>query len=173
MADRREGGTADDEGGTGRSHGAEVAALVAALRLGDGEVIGTLHAHGVRAETAAVLEWVPAVDVCWLDGADVAERHALCVQFGTDDVGTPEGVALLQHWLTTRPPQALFDAGRRALRLRLALLDPADRGEVIDRIVARCEAAGRAAGAGFGVGALSTDERERIRQLRADLEAAG
>lgn len=151
---------------------AEVAALVAALGLGDSMVIGTLYEHGVRAETVPVLEWLPAVDVCWLDGADVAERHALRVQYASDDRSTPEGVELLDRWLTTRPVVSLFAAGRRALRARLALIDPADRGDVVDRIVAMCEAAGRAAGADFGVNALSSTERDRIAQLRRDLEDA-
>lgn len=154
----------------GRS--AEVAALVAAVGLGDSMVIGTLYDHGVRAETVPVLEWLPAVDVCWLDGADVAERHALRVQYASDDRSTPDGVELLDRWLTTRPAVSLFAAGRRALRARLALIDPVDREEVVDRIVAMCEAAGRAAGADFGVSALSAGERDRIRQLRHDLEVA-
>ncbi len=160
---------------TGRVAGgrsAEVAALVAAVGLGDSTVIATLHDHGVRGGTVPALDWLPAVDVCWLDGAEVAERHALRVQFAADERSTPEGVELLDQWLTTRPPASLFAAGRRALRARLALLDPADRVEVVDRIVAMCEAAGRAAGADFGVSALSTNERDRIQQLRRDLEDA-
>ena len=135
--------------GAGRQaggHSAEVAALVAALGLGDSLVIGTLHEHGVRAEAVPVLEWLPAVDVCWLDGADVAERHALRMQFASDDRSTPEGVALLDQWLTTRPAASLFTAGRRALGARLAQLDPLDREDAVNRIVAMCEAAGRAAG---------------------------
>ena len=149
-----------------------MAALVAAVGLGDSAVIGALYDHGVRADMVPVLEWLPAVDVCWLDGADAAERHALRVQFASDDRSTPAGVDLLDQWLTTRPGASLFAAGRRALRARLALIDPADREEVVDRIVAMCEAAGRAAGADFGVSALSSGERERIQQLRRDLEGA-
>lgn len=159
--------TADDRG-----RGAEIAGLVAALGLGDGEVIATLHLHGVRAETVPVLEWLPAVDICWLDGADAAERHALRVQFAADDRSTPDGLALLDRWLTARPAQALFDVARQALRARITRLDPADRPEVIRRIIAMCEAAGRAAGSDFGVGALSPVERDRIRQLQRDLEPA-
>ncbi len=169
---RQAGSTTNIDTGASPGRGAEVAALVAALGLGDGQVIGTLHAHGLRAETSPVLEWIPAVDVCWLDGADTAERHALRVQFAADDRSTPAGVALLDAWLTSRPPAALFDASRRALRSALRLLEPPEREESIDRIVARCEAAGRAAGADFGVGAISTGERDRIGELRRDLERA-
>jgi hypothetical protein len=155
----------------GASPGAEVAALVAALGLGDTEVVETLFRQGVRASTVPALEWLPAVDVCWLDGANAAERHALRVQYAADDRCTPEGLALVDRWLTTRPPAALFTAGRRALRARLAMLDPMARELLVERIVARCEAAGRAAGAGFGVGPLSNLERARIQRLRRDLDA--
>lgn len=152
------------------TEGAEVAGLVAALGLGDNEVLVTLFAHGVRAETVAVLEWLPAVDVCWVDGVDAAERNALRVQFAVDERCTPAGLALLDGWLAERPPFRLFAAARRALASRLAHLDPDDRDEMLARIVGRCEAAGRAGGGGFGVGALSSPERDRIARLREDLD---
>jgi len=150
--------------------GTEVAALVAALGLGDGDVVVTLYAHGLRAHTVPLVEWLPAVDVCWLDGADVAERHALRVQYAADDRSTADGLVLIDRWLTERPSARLFEAARRALRARLAALDADARDEMLSRVVARCEAAGRAGGGGFGVGPLSGPERERIRQLRRDLE---
>lgn len=157
----------------GPSRGAEIAALVAALGVGDSEVIGTLHAHGVRAGTVPLLEWLPALDVCWLDGADAAERHALRVQFAADERSSAEGLALLDRWLMARPAPALFEAARRALRARFALLDDDDRHEAIMRIVAMCEAAGRAGGANLGVGPLSPSELQRIHRLREALEHDG
>lgn len=150
--------------------GSEVAALVAALGLGDGDVVVTLFAHGLRAHTVPLVEWLPAVDVCWLDGADAAERHALRVQYASDDRSTTDGLTLIDRWLTERPPVRLFEAGRRALRARLAALDGEAREEMLATVVARCEAAGRAGGGGFGVGPLSHVERDRIHQLRRDLE---
>jgi len=152
-----------------RPPGLEIAALVAALGLGDSDTVATLYAHGVRAESVPVLEWLPAVDICWVDGADVAERHALRVQFTADDRSTPEGLALLDSWLTERPSPPLLDATSRALAARLRLLDDDQRDATLARIVALCEAAGRAAGADFGVGPLSAPERERIDELRRAL----
>ncbi|MGE4222315.1 MAG: hypothetical protein AB7I23_03175 [Vicinamibacterales bacterium] len=144
---------------------------MAALGVGDGQVVETLFREGVRASTVAVLEWLPALDVCWLDGADAAERNALRVQYAADERAVPEGLALMDGWLSSPPPAALFAAGRRALRARLATSEPAARERLIDAVVARCEAAGRAAGAGFGVGPLSRLERTRILRLRRDLDA--
>lgn len=152
-----------------RSPGTEIAALVAALGLGDSDTVATLYTHGVRAETVPLLEWLPAADICWVDGADVAERHALRVQFVADDRSTPDGLALLDSWLTEPPAPPLLDAASRALAARLRLLDEDQREATLARIVARCEAAGRAAGADFGVGPLSAPERERIHELRRAL----
>lgn len=152
-----------------RQASATIAALVAALGLGDGDTVAALHADGVRAELVPVLEWLPAVDICWLDGTNAAERHALRVQFASDARSTPEGVALLDRWLTERPAPEVFAAGKRALAVRLRLLPADERDATLERIVALCQAAGRAAGAAFGVGALSSYEQARIVELREEL----
>jgi hypothetical protein len=102
------------------------------------------------------------VEVAWLDGADEAERHALRVHFNVDDRASAEGMALLDGWLTERPPDTLFATGRLALRARFLTFGADDREAVLARVLAMCEATGRAAGGYFGVGALSSDERRHI-----------
>lgn len=147
----------------------ELAALGEALGVTNTRVLGELYEHGLRAATAVVLEWVPAVDVCWLDGADAAERNALRVQLAADDRATVPGLALLDAWLSTRPAPEFFEAGRLAIRLRLRGLDDEDRAATVDRIVAICEAAGRAGGGQFGISALTKKERRHIDRIRHDL----
>ena len=146
------------------------AVLAEALGVADGAILDPLYAHGLRAATAFVLEWLPAVDVCWLDGAEAGERNALRVQLAADGRGTVEGLTLLDTWLTTRPAPEFFEAGRWAIRMRLLGLDEDAREATLDRIVAMCEAAGRAGGADFGVSALSGKERRHIGRIRRDLE---
>ncbi len=147
----------------------ELAALGEALGVTHSRVLAELHAQGLRAPTAVVLEWVPAVDVCWLDGADAGERNALRVQLAADDRATVDGLALLDAWLSTRPAPEFFEAGRLAIRLRLRGLDDDAREATLDRIVAICEAAGRAGGGQFGVSPLSKKERRHIERIRQDL----
>lgn len=130
------------------------------------DIVDRLYAHGIRSSHLAVLEWLPAVDVCWLDGADEAERHALRLQYISDEHATPAGLAVLDGWLRTRPAPELVTAGRMALGSWLAALDEDERDEMVERIVGRCEAAGRAAGAEFGVGALSPAERQHIERVK-------
>jgi hypothetical protein len=126
----------------------------------------------MRASNAVLVEWLPAVDVAWLDGADEAERDELRRRFTTDGRATGDGAALLDEWLAHRPARGLFAAGRRALRHRLHGLDDDARRAAIARIVAVCEAAGAAAGGFLGIGALSSDERRHIDFIRRELERA-
>ena len=148
----------------------ERAALAEALGAPDPDVCDQLHACGLRASTAALVEWLPAVEVAWLDGADEAERHALRVHFNVDHRASAEGMALLDGWLTRRPPEELFAAGRLALKARLHALGADERESLLARILALCEATGRAAGGYFGVGSLSSDERRQITVIQGDLE---
>lgn len=148
----------------------ERAGLARALGVPDAHACEPLYAHGLRASTAELVEWLPAVEVAWLDGADEAERHALRVHVTVDGRASAEGLALLDGWLTQRPPEELFVAGRLALKARLGALDADAREAAVGRIVAICEAIGRAAGGYFGLGSLSPDERRRINAIQGDLE---
>jgi len=148
----------------------ERAALAEALGVSDTAVIDQLYGNGLRAATAVVLEWTPAVDVCWLDGADGGERNALRVRLAADERATVHGVALLDAWLTRRPSREFFVAAGAALRWRLRELDPDEREDMLDRLVVICKAAGRSVGADPGVGGLSARKRVYIDLIRRDLE---
>lgn len=130
------------------------------------DVVDRLYAHGLRSGHVAVLEWLPAVDVCWLDGADESERHALRLQYISDDRGSDAGLAVLDGWLRSRPAPELVAAGRMALGSWLGSLDGDARDEMAERIVGRCEAVSRAAGGDFGVSAVSPVERQHIERVK-------
>lgn len=151
----------------------EIAALVAATGLGDAHILATLHAHGLRGETVPLLEWLPAIEVSWLGRADLAERHAVRMQYLGDDQASEAGMAFLDRWLSEPPPARFLAAGRHALRARLQWLDPEARAAAVKKMLARAEAAGRASGSAFGVGALSPAERALIQGLRRDLQPFG
>jgi hypothetical protein len=148
----------------------ERAALAAALAEDDTDVVNRLYTHGLRASNAAVVEWLPAVEIAWLDGVSASERQVLRTQFAADEQATDAGAALLDEWLTQRPPETLLVAARRALSSRLRALDAGARHATLSRVVSRCEAVGRSAGGAFGIGALSSAERRRIDAIRCALE---
>jgi len=149
---------------------AERAALAAALGTSDADTIQRLHAIGLRARNAAMVEWLPAVDVAWLDGLDDAERLALQSEFAMLGEVNEEAHELLNRWLTHRPASTLFEAGRGALRARLMMLDPATRQDAMSRIVQACVAAAEASGGTCSVSAFSSDEQRHLNFILAELQ---
>jgi hypothetical protein len=148
---------------------AELRELAEAIGLGQADLVVPLHTAGLRAENVALLEWLPAVEVAWIDDVDRREREALRTRFGeVADQGT-NGTALLTEWLFVRPPHEAMIAARRVLRHQLESLDAGPRRDMLRRIVSRCQAVGRASGGLFGLGAISGDELDRINEIRDEL----
>jgi len=143
-------------------------ALAEALRSADAESVDRLYANGLRASTAAAVEWLPAVEVAWLDGAGEAERDQLRHRCAVDS--QEESLAQLNAWLVSPPSEQVILAGRRVLYDRLQPLDTDARRTALERILGLCEVAGRAAGGVLGFGALSSDERRHIESVRNSLE---
>jgi hypothetical protein len=148
-------------------------ALRDALGTRDADVVEQLHAYGLRPTTAPLLlDWLPVVEVAWLDGADDRERTAIRTAFERDDRATAEALTLLDHWLAKRPAEGLFLSARRALADQLAALSDDERQPRLARILDACERVGRITGGFFGAGALSALERRSIDALRAELAGA-
>lgn len=143
-------------------------ALAQALGSTDAESVERLYASGLRASTAVAVEWLPAVEVAWLDGADEGERDELLRRCAT---GAPkDALTQLTAWLDRPLSDQVVLAGRRVLYDRLQPLDTEARRSAIERIIGLCELAGRAAGGVLGYGALSSDERSHIESVRHDLD---
>ena len=144
-------------------------ALGTALGLHDPAVVIPLYEAGVRAESIGVLEWLPAIEVAWVDGVEMPERDELSRQFSESAGADGAGVSLIHHWLYSRPPQEALSAARHALRHRLTQLDEDNRQALLNRVSSRCEIVGRAAGGWFGIGMVSADERQHIEHIRESL----
>lgn len=142
-----------------------------AIGLHDLDVIVPLHTAGVRAGNTDMIEWLPAVQVAWIDNVDMFEREELRRHFSqADSAGGASD--LLMEWLLVRPPDETMMAARRALRHRLAASAPDSRRHTLMRVLERCVAVGRASGGVFGVGAISRKERLLIAAIRQDLTVA-
>ena len=140
-----------------------------ALGLHAPDIIAPLHDAGVRADTVGLLEWLPAIEVAWIDGVDAREREELSRQFEMTAGPDGLGVSLLNEWLYGRPPHEAMIAAKRALRHQLDHLDAEARQDALQRIAARCEVVGRLSGGWFGIGTLSNEERAHIDRVREDL----
>lgn len=140
-----------------------------ALDLHTPEVVTPLFDAGLRAGTIELLEWIPAVEVAWVDGADAAERDELSRRFAETTAANGTGVGLMNTWLVSRPAPDVFEAARQALRHQVNQLDADSRAGMLRRIASRCEIVARASGGWFGLGGLSTDERACIDRIREGL----
>lgn len=143
--------------------------LVHALHTADAALVSALHAAGLNASNTSLLEWLPAIEVAWVDDVDMHEREELRRQYATDPASDGASLSLLTEWLFVRPPHEALLAARQALRLRLDALPETERTARLQQIVRRCEVVGRASGGLFGLGALSWEEHERIEAIKESL----
>lgn len=147
-------------------------ALADALGVHATKLIEPLHAAGFRPSNAALLDWMPAIDVAWVDAVDTVEREQLRRQIVSDPEAVEAGLPLIMGFLYVQPPPELMAAAREVLRHQLSAMDAASRRQRFDRILARCESVGRASGGLLGLAATSRDERRRIAAIRAGLAGA-
>jgi hypothetical protein len=76
---------------------------------------------------------------------------------------------MVAAWLARVPGRELYRLATDALRLRLARFDPEARTRLVSKIIGDCNAVAAASGGVFGIGALSSVESDRIRELAAAL----
>jgi hypothetical protein len=146
--------------------------LVAALDIEDDAVVTALGALGFDARTVPLLDIVPAIQVAWADGTLPAKERAEIERL----LARPEmeasaraGSRMVAEWLAHEPHRELYRLATEALQLRAARLDSEARTRLVNRIVGDCNAVAAASGGVFGIGALSSVESDRIRELAAAL----
>lgn len=147
----------------------EKRALADALGVPDDRLVGTLHEAGFRAGNAELLDWLPAIDVAWVDSLDVRERHELRSHISADPRAEAPAVTLMTEFLFIQPSPELMDAARTVLRRQLAAKEPAARHARLDTIIERCESVAEASGGVSIVGAVSAEEHRRIAAVRTGL----
>ena len=150
----------------------EKRALADAVGVHDDLLVGRLHEAGFRAGNAALLDWLPAIDVAWVDSTlDVRERHELRTHIAADPRADGPSVALMTEFLFIQPSPELMEAARNVLRRQLAM-EPALRDARLDTILERCEQVAEASGGVWIVGSVSAAEHRRIAAVRAGLADA-
>jgi hypothetical protein len=103
---------------------AELRRLGEALGLSDEELLTKLRAAGFGPSHVALVPVLPALEVAWSDGSvGQAEGELLKEQLRRYSDGqqpSPEAIAKLDDFLLTRPPDHLFDQGRRAAQVAVS-----------------------------------------------------
>ncbi len=120
---------------------------------------------GVTEDSAPAVELLPAVDVAWQGGVDVAERDRLLAAAGLG-AASPQTMDLIAGWCVRRPDREVFEAGLVVLRHRLQALARDERPLLAARVTGACETVAKAADGWTGFRRVSTAE-QRV------LDAAG
>lgn len=149
--------------------------LADATGIKDEAVLDRLLAEGMTAASATALSVAPLVAVAWADRKlDDKERKAVIegAEAAGVTAGTP-GHALLQDWLTAQPPASLMETWKGYARSLSESLEPAQRTELRETVLARAKAVANAAGGGFaGMGSkLSAEEQKTLDEIAAAFSA--
>ena len=149
---------------------------ILAERVGatDPEVLELLLDMGLDRETAPVVPLLPLVQVAWADG-EVSEKERAAVRKVARARQIAEGSPadeLLTKVLETRPSERFFADALHALKDVLASLPEDERNKRGDGFAAAVEEIASASGGLFGIGKVSSEEREVIRKVATELEKA-
>ena len=139
-------------------------ALAEACGIEDDAVLDSLASHGVTAETMTAIMIVPLVAVAWADGSiDDKERAAVlsgAAQFGLAPGNT--GHALLEGWLSRRPPADLLQSWKSYVGALAPALDEATRTRLKNETLSRARAVAEAAGGLMGFGRKVSDAEQAV-----------
>lgn len=127
-----------------------------------------LSAAGISEDSAPALELLPALDVAWQGGVDVAERDRLLAAAGLG-AASPRTMDLIAGWCVTRPEPEVFEAALVVLRHRLQALAQDERPLLAARVTGACETVAKAAGGWTGFRRVSAAEQRVLDAARAAL----
>ena len=144
-----------------------------ATGLADSGLLGELHELGFTPDTVALLPLIPVLQMAWAEGGITAKERELVVRFARSR-GITEGSAAdreLNGWMIRRPDAAVFARAGRLISAMLAAGASEAGALSADDLVKHCEAIAGASGGVFGLGRISTEERELLSAIAADLKS--
>jgi len=148
-------------------------ALAEASGIRDAAVLERLVDLGIEPDALLALGLVPLVEVAWADGdLDAREREAILAVLPTAGVRPDSPAhALVQGWLSARPPAAMREAWVAYTSGLSARLSPGERESLQTTVMQRARAVAEAAGGFLGLGSrVSRAEEERLRELARAFE---
>jgi hypothetical protein len=126
-------------------------ALAKASGITQPEVLDTLLAQGLKAETVAALSFVPLLEVAWADGRlDAKERSAVLAR--AHEAGIESGSfahGLLEAWLDHRPDRGMLTAWTQFVHGLRARMSPAETTAMKTALLERARTVATASGGLF------------------------
>ena len=138
------------------------AELARACGVEDQRVLDMLLDCDVDAETVPALVLVPLLMVAWAY-MDVARAERFAILEAAADYGIQEGTpayAIVEGWLTVRPPDRLVDAWHDYVEILRQVMDPADRDAFSESIMRRAREVAQAAGGVLGIGPKTSRQEQ-------------
>ena len=133
-------------------------------------VLQELLDRGFTPQTVSLLPIVPILQTAWAEGGITPAERELIVRFARSR-GIEEGSEAdrqLVSWMSTRPSEAVFSHAGRLIR---AMLDSgSSAGLNADDLVKYCESIASASGGVLGIGKISSEERQLLAGIAADLK---
>lgn len=133
----------------------------------DPEVLGRLVDLGLDAASWVALTLVPLVEVAWADGS-LARRERDAILTAAAEQGIEPGSPsreMLESWLDTRPPGALFAAWGAYATGLAAKLSGDQRVTLRGELVERARKVAQAAGGILGIASISDAEQRVLAAL--------
>lgn len=144
-------------------------ALASVSGVSDNKVLDTLQSHGIQAETLVCLSLIPLISIAWADGRlELAEREAVLA--AAAESGVTRGSAsyeLLSSWLQTQPGPQLLATWKSYVQAIREKLDSTARMQMKNTILNRAQQVAQSAGGLFGIGKVSSNERQLLTELES------
>ncbi len=138
----------------------------------DHKLISQLAALGVTPEGLMAVQMIPLVLIAWANhGVDHKEREFVmskAERFGVRE--RSEAYALLEHWLSHRPPVTAFDAWRRFIRLELASMPRKSSERLVALTKNQMVAVARCSGGFLGFRRICSNEQKLITTMSKVLD---
>lgn len=143
------------------------AALAEVSGISNAEILNRLVQLDIEPQVLASLAVIPLVEVAWADGEmHDEERRAIHDAAAALDTGKNKlDTALLDAWLTHKPPKKLLEAWMHYVAGLCEVLSPAQRDELRHGLMDRARQVAKAAGGFLGVGKISPDEQRLLDRM--------
>lgn len=147
-------------------------ALGATAGVDDTELVHELHALGFTPETVKLLPFLPVLQVAWAEGGVTPVERYLIEKLATTREITPgsEADAQLMDWLAARPSEDVFAGATRLISALLEAGAPVLSDLTADQLLRHCEQVASVSGGMLGIGGISSEERELLKSISADLK---
>lgn len=137
----------------------------------DEQLLDTLLAMGITAESLTALMLVPLVQVAWADRQmEPAEKQAILKASEQECPPDSLGWHLLESWLNERPPLELFDVWKQYAHTLLASLSAAQQEQLRAKVLQHAREVASAAGGILGMMKISAQEEKVLSEIEAAME---